>query len=212
MPSILYYISFLFPILYKYSYVITNQYTQIPIILSYMNREYLLNDWYVNLGRDFGPRTIFAVYSAFWGKLIGLPITYFVHYLLTICLTLFASYKLGVLLFKNKQAAVLSSLTILFGATYSIGGNLLVTRDFTVTQLALSLSLVSIVLLLENKYLYSSLLFAASSYFHPLIGPEAAIFSYISIHLIKKLSLLKSGLITYLLAVFPLIIFYLNGA
>src|SRR3989344_5985068 len=130
MPPILYLVTLLFPFIYKYSFVITNQYTQIPIILSYMKPDFLINDWYVNLSRSFGPRTFFAFYTAFWGNILGLPATYFFHYLLTITLTLLATYKITFLIFKNKQAALLTGLTILFGSTYSIGGNLLLTRDF----------------------------------------------------------------------------------
>src|SRR3989344_390681 len=129
MPLILYFFSLIFPFLYKYSFVITNQYTQLPIILAYMNPEYLTYDWYVNLSGEFGPRTIFALYSAFWGKILGLPLTYLFHYILTITLTVFASYRLSKLFFQNRKAAVLASITVLFGATYSIGGNLLVTGD-----------------------------------------------------------------------------------
>ena len=210
MPLILYLFSLIFPFLYKYSFVITNQYTQIPIVLLYMNPDYLPNDWYVNISREFGPRTIFAVYMAFWGKLIGLPLTYFIHYILTILLTLWASYNLGVILFRNRKAAVLSSLTVLFAATYSLGGNMLVTRDFTVTQLALSVSLVSIVLTIKSKYFFSSILFAISSYLHPLIGPEVAIICFASSVFIKRLSVIKSGLIPYFFSVFPLLFFYLK--
>ena len=188
-----------------------------------MNREYLLNDWYVNLGRDFGPRTIFAVYSAFWGKLIGLPITYFVHYLLTGGIFILATYRMALLLFKNRKAAILTAITILFGATYSIGGNLLITSDFTVTQLSLSISLLAIVLILEERYFLSSILFAVSSYFHPQIGPESALLAYFSTALTfiltdrkilnKKMAvLIKKAILPYLIFVMPLLIFYLKSS
>src|SRR3989338_3609607 len=181
MPQILLLTALLFQFLIKYSFVITNQYTQIPIVLSFINRGTISNDWYINVSRNFNPRTFFAIYTAFWGKLFGLPATYLLHYLLTSGLILYASYKLSLYMFKNVRGAILTSLTVLFGATYSIGGNLLVTRDFTVTQLALSLSLAAIVALLSGKFIISSILFILSSYLHPLIGPESALISFTAI-------------------------------
>src|SRR3989344_8602373 len=180
MIFVLLIISILFPFLYGYSFVITNQYTQIPIVLSYMNREYLLNDWYVGVSKDFGPRTFFALYTSLWGNLAGLPLTYILHYILSTFLILYATFRLNRFIFKNQIASLLSSITIIFSATYGIGGNLLITKDFPVTQLAIGLSLMGISLVIERKNLPAAVLFIISAYLHPLIGPLTGIISFIS--------------------------------
>lgn len=221
MIKLLILITLIFPFIYKYSFVITNQYTQIPIILAYMDKNYLAFDWYVNISREFGPRTIFAIYSAAFGKITGLPVVYFLHYLLTIGLTLLASYKLAYFLFKNKKAALLTGMTVLFGSTYSIGGNLLVTRDFTVTQMALAATLSGIVYILEKRYILAAVFFITASYLHPLIGPIVFFISFFSVnlfHIFKNgrktafeiYKLFKSGLLPYVFSIFPLIFLYLK--
>ncbi len=188
MTMILALLVLLFPFLYRYSFVITNQFSQIPIILSFMNPNYLSNDWYVYVNREFGPRTIFTWYLAQTAKIFSLPLTFFLHYFLYVFLITFATYRLTYQVFKRKYTALATTICILFGSTISLGGNILVTQDFAAPQIPLGLSLLAIVLLLEKKYLFSAVLFSLASYLHPLIGFESAflfflIFSVLTISL-----------------------------
>ena len=50
------FLSLIFPFLYKYSFVSSNQYEQIPIILRFISGNYLVNDWFLNTASKFGPR------------------------------------------------------------------------------------------------------------------------------------------------------------
>lgn len=209
-------LTLLFPFLYKYSFVITNQFTQIPIILSFMKPDYLSNDWYVLVNRTFGPRTIFAWYMAQTAKIFSLPLTFFLHYLLYIFIINLATYELTYLVFKRKFIALSTTVCILFGTTISLGGNMLVTQDFVAPQLPLALSLLAIVFLLQKNYLSSALLFSLASYFHPLIGFESAFlffFIYLMIIILSKQSIskfVKKGLIPYLVLTSPAIYLYFS--
>ena len=78
MKLVLGFLALIFPFLYKYSYVVNNQYEHLPIILAILNRSYLLNDWYVIVTRSFGPRTFFAYYMAGFGQLMSLPVAFFI--------------------------------------------------------------------------------------------------------------------------------------
>ena len=206
----------LFPFLYKYSFVITNQFSQIPIILSFMDVNYLPNDWYVSVSRTFGPRTIFAWYMAQTAKIFTLPVTSFLHYLLYIFLIIYSSYKLAYLIFKNKFIALTTTIAILFGTSITLGGNMLVTADLSAPQLPLAITLLGIVWLIEGKYLSSTLLFTLASYFHPLIGFESTgLFfgAFFFANLLQKKTILlfiKRAILPYFLLTIPAIILYLK--
>ncbi|EKE21501.1 MAG: hypothetical protein ACD_7C00210G0001 [uncultured bacterium] len=205
-----------FPILYKYSFVITNQFSQIPLILSFMDKNYLINDWYVSVNRSFGPRTVFAWYMTQTAKMSSLPVTFLLHYLLYIFLVTLATYKLTFIVFKQKYISLTTTICILFGTTISLGGNILITQDFVAPQLPLGLSLLAIVFLLEKKYLLASIVFSVTSYLHPLIGFESALLFifitmigfYLSRKSIKQLTIY--GLLPYLFFSLPAIILYLK--
>lgn len=207
-----------FPFIYKYSFVITNQFSQIPIILSFLNPVYLSNDWYVSVSKDFGPRTIFAWYMAQTAKILSLPLTFFFHYLLYIFLVAYSSYRLSCLIFKNKFIALTTTICLFFGTSITLGGNILVTADFSAPQLPLGLILLGIVYLIERKYLSSALLFAIASYLHPLIGFESAILFFTSIFLtlisLKKpvIPFIKKALIPYLVTTLPVFVLYAREA
>jgi len=210
-------LTIVFPFLYKYSFVTTNQFTQIPIILSFMDRNYLINDWYVTVNKAFGPRTIFAWYLAQIAKIFSLPLIFFLHYLLYIFLIIIATYRLTYLIFKRKYTALATTICIIFGTTISLGGNILITQDFSAPQLPLGLSLLAIVFLLEKKYLSSAFLFSLTSCLHPLIGFESA-FIFFSIYFIltvfskQKVSIIiKKGLMPYLLLTLPAIYLYFSN-
>ncbi len=216
MTMILALLVLLFPFLYRYSFVITNQFSQIPIILSFMNPNYLSNDWYVYVNREFGPRTIFTWYLAQTAKIFSLPLTFFLHYFLYVFLITFATYRLTYQVFKRKYTALATTICILFGSTISLGGNILVTQDFAAPQIPLGLSLLAIVLLLEKKYLFSAVLFSLASYLHPLIGFESAflfflIYSVLTISSKQQISIfIRRGLIPYLILTIPAIYLYFS--
>lgn len=216
MSLILTVLALLFPFLNKYSFVTTNQFSQIPIILSFLDPKYLSNDWYVSVSRYFGPRTFFAWYMAQTVKLTSLPITFFIHYLIYTLLIVFSTYRLSYLLFKNKFIALTTVICVLFGTSITVGGNILVTADFSASQLPLGLTLMGITLLLEKKYIFSSLFFIISSFLHPLIGFEIPILFFTSYFLTQVVlsntfsSFLKKAVAPYILFSLPPFFLYIK--
>lgn len=216
MSFLLFSFALIFPFIYKYSYVITNQFSQIPIILSFLDPRYLINDWYVLVNRTFGPRTIFAWYMAQTAKIFSLPSSFFFHYLLYVFLVIFSTYKLTFFIFKRKFVALTTTICILFGTSLTLGGNMLITQDFVAPQLPLGLSLLAIVFLMEKKYFFAAILFSLTSYLHPLIGFESAflfLFVNLVITVLSKQSprkIITSGIFPYLLFSLPAIILYFS--
>lgn len=197
-----------FPFLYKYSFIITNQYSQIPIILSFIDPNYLTGDWYVSINKQFGPRTIFAFYMAQIAKIIGLPAAFLLNYLFYIFAISLSCYKLTYLLFKNKFIALLTTISILFGTSFTLGGNIFITADFTAPQLPLSLTLLATTFLLEKKYLYSACLFSLSGILHPLLGFEPAIVLFFAVS-VSLVSLGKSIKKLFTYGILPFFLFFL---
>lgn len=211
-------LTLIFPFIFKYQYIITNQFTQIPIINSILDPTYMLNDWYVNVSRGFGPRTIFAYYMAFLSKLIGLPGAFFINYLIYIFLVIWSAFTLSQMLFKDKYISLLTTLFVLFGATYGIGGNILITRDFSAPQLPLALIIAALVYMLQEKIYKSLILIVIAAYLHPLLGWEggALILGSWGIHKIlnkeiktKLYSVIKIWLL-FILATLPLFLTYFS--
>ncbi|OGG00361.1 hypothetical protein A2Y99_02955 [Candidatus Gottesmanbacteria bacterium RBG_13_37_7] len=225
MVSILILLSIIFPLIYKYSFVITDQFTQIPIILSFLNRSYLLNDWYVNTCRNLGPRTFYAYYMAITAKLLSLPIAYFCHYIFFIFLIIMATYKLSNILFRNNYISLLTIITILFSSTYSLGGNVFISADFYAARLPLGFLLVGITSLFEKKYYLSAISFAIASYFHLHIGIIGGAIVFLAYFLSKFIFLnrdrfsepnrqqfieLGKSFLFFLILIFPLYLLFRN--
>ncbi len=191
MDIILFLLSSLFPFLYKYTLVTTNQYTQIPIILSFLDKNYLINDWYVSASQSFGPRTFFAYYMAITARFFSLPEAFFVNYVFYIFLISFSTFRLSQILYKNRYVSFLAVITVLFAPSYSLGGNILITKDFSAPQLPMGLLLLGIVSLIEKKFLRSVFSFSLASYLHPHIGIIGGSISYLVYYCSQPLFLNK---------------------
>lgn len=160
------------PFIIKYVYVQHNQFEQIPLILRYINPNFLQNDWVTNINSVFSPRYFFTLYMGNLARFISLPIAYFTNYLLTIALVTFATYLLTKKVFNRDFIAILTTIVILYGQKITLGGNDLVGRDFDPSRMAFGFVVLGITLLLYNKYFLSGILFAIAAYLHPLIGFE----------------------------------------
>lgn len=209
-------ISILFSFFYKYAFVITNQFTQFPIILSLLDPNYLTNDWYVTVSREFGPRTIYALYMSQTARILTLPSAVFLNYVLYVFFVAYPTYLLSYHFFKRRFIALCTTICILFGTSITLGGNLVMTRDLSAPQLPLALSLMGITLLVKRNYFFSAIFFSLSSYLHPL-GIESAFLFYASMTLVfvsmKKsvLPLIKTSILPYFLFSLPALLLYAIG-
>src|SRR3989344_1154634 len=145
-----------FPLLIKYVFVAHNQYEQLPIILRYLNPDYLTNDWSTNLNSQFSPRIFFTLYMGVWARFFSLPVIYFIHYLITIACIASATYLFTRRLFNSPVASLLTTVAVLYGQKITLGGNDLVGRDFDPSRPAFSLVILSFVLMFSNRFYISA--------------------------------------------------------
>lgn len=211
---LLFFIILSYPFLIKYNYVAHNQYEQLPLILRYQNHTYLNNDWSLNLNAQFSPRIFFTAYMAILGKIISLPLAFFINYIFGVAFIAFATFLFSSLFFNSNLVSLLSTLLILYGEKFTLGGNDLIGRDFDPSRLAFSLVIFGFVLLLKNKIILGSLLFSMASYFHPLIGLEAPLIFYLALFIAfksnwNKLRRVLKSVILYLLFSFPSFFIYI---
>lgn len=113
-------------------------------------------------------------------KYISLPAAYYLNYLLVIACVILATFLLTKKLFRSDFVALMTSLFILFGQSYTLGGNDLVGRDLDPPRMAFSLVILGFSLLLYKRWILGAVFFGAASYIHPLIGFEVPFVFYIS--------------------------------
>lgn len=112
---------------------------------------------------------------------LSLPTVYYLNYLLVITCVVSATFLLTKKLFRSDFTALMTSLFILFGQSYTLGGNDLVGRDLDPPRMAFSLVILGFSFLLYERWIIGAVFFAASSYIHPLIGFEVPFVFYISL-------------------------------
>ena len=206
---ILLFIILIYPFLIKYNYVAHNQYEQIPLINRFLNPHYLSNDWSININSKFSPRYFYLLYMSLLAKYISLPAAYYLNYLLVISCVALATFLLTKKLFKSDFISLMTTLFILFGRSYSLGGNDLVGRDLDPPRMAFSLVILGFSLLVYRRWMLGAVFFAAASYIHPLIGFEVPFVFYLSMTLAswparRFVSIGKSFILYLLLASYPL--------
>jgi len=183
---ILLFIILTLPFIRKYVYIQHNQYEQIPLILRANKPTFLANDWSVNINSQFSPRYFYTAYMASVARFFTLPATYFIHYLIAVGTVAYATFFLSRLLFRDNFAAILTTMAILYGQHYTLGGNDLVGGDLDPHRLALGIVLCAITLVLSRKFFLSAIFFAISTYIHPLLGYQSALILYTSVILSYK--------------------------
>lgn len=206
-----------FPFLARYTFVQHNQYEQIPLILRFLDLNFLKNDWVTDLNFSFSPRIFFVVYIGTLAKLISLPLAYLVNFLIYTSLTVISTYLFSLQLFKSKNISLLTTTIILYGQMITLGNTNILGRDLDPPRLAISLVILGFALLLIKKYYIASILFALATYIQPLIGFEVPFVFYLSLladyffkrnrflsqlHLIVKSFILYLGLSTFSILVY----------
>lgn len=198
----------IYPFLIKYNYVAHNQYEQIPLILRFLSHKYLENDWFINASSQFSPRVFFIFYIGTLSKFISLFSVYFINYLLMVTLVATATYRLSYGFYKSRFVSLLTTIVILFGQKFTLGGNDLIGRDLDPPRLAFSIVILGVAFLFERKYFLSAFFFSLASYVQPLIGFEVPLLFYLSIFIslfienkTKSLKIIFSKLLKFSISV-----------
>lgn len=203
-------VTLIFPLIVRYVFVQHNQYEQIPLILRFLDKNYLVNDWFVNISSRFSPRFFFILISGNLAKMTSLPIVYLLFFMLTGGLIAFATFNISKKIFKSNISAILTTVTLLYGQKMTLGNNDDVLRDIDPAKFAFGLVFFAYWLLLSEKFLFAAIIFSFSSYIHPLIGFEAPFVFYFSLFLATLYTRSKkSGFKKNLLKIFKSVCLYL---
>ncbi|MFH1055301.1 MAG: DUF6798 domain-containing protein [Candidatus Altiarchaeota archaeon] len=143
---------------------------QLPLIKRVLDKEYLTNDWYVNSSQAFSIRSYYTYVVAFFPEFIGLANVYFILYLLSYSLTIYASYRISKMMLKDNLATLLVMFMVIFGPNASLGSFRLVEWEFIPRSLANPLILLGIYFILNGSLPVSGFLFGLASIFHPSMG------------------------------------------
>ena len=169
---------------FGYGFGIGNQPEQLPIVMRAMDPTFLTGDAFVNSSTLYGPRYLFAHFTAGLALMIGLPAAF---YLLTLLGNFFIAIVTGytaLTLFENKKfAALFAIIAVLCGKTFWLGYSNIIYRTFLEPMhLAMPLALAGFLAMLKNRPQWAMLACGLAAVFHPLFGLECgAIFLFIMV-------------------------------
>lgn len=134
----------------------TNEFT--VILYKMLDSNYLSNDWFVSINAEgIGIRSYFI--GLLWGTLQIIPhvgFVYFFWYFVTLAILALSVYLISNHLFKDEKAAIFTSFLVLIGATFQLGGNLMVHSYLVSFGLSFALTVLSLYFLLsERPYLFA---------------------------------------------------------
>ncbi|PIN89502.1 hypothetical protein COU57_05900 [Candidatus Pacearchaeota archaeon CG10_big_fil_rev_8_21_14_0_10_32_14] len=144
----------------------TNEYT--PLILREIDSTYLNNDWFVNINESiYNVRYYFLLLlKLFYYALPNLPLIYFILYSISVLLIGLSTYLISNHLFNNQKTAILNSSLVLLGATFSLGGNVIVTQQLVSSGLSLGLTLIGFYFILKKRLILFSVFTGLATLLH----------------------------------------------
>lgn len=148
----------------------TNEFT--PILYKMLDSSYLANDWFVSINADtVGIRSYFI--GLLWLTLQTIPhagIVYFLWYFVTLAILAIAVYLISNHLFRDEKSAVFTSFLVLVGATFQLGGNLMVHSYLASFGLSFALIILSLYFLLTERPFLFALVAGLATLVHFLWG------------------------------------------
>lgn len=156
-----------FVLFHAYQYAHWEQTFYIPMIKHLINPTYLFNDWFVNLTPY---HTNVLNLTAFLSKVSSLPLATLILYVFSIFTYLVSSYLISFELFSNRKTALLSTFLLAIIVPHGLGGSRMLQASFSPRLLGISFLLLSLLFLLQKKYVFSFILAFICSQIHLLIG------------------------------------------
>jgi hypothetical protein len=169
---------------FGYGFGIGNQPEQLPIVMRAMDPTFLTQDAFVNASASYGPRYLFAHFTAWLALGIGLPAAF---YLLTLIgnflIALFTGYSALTLFERKKFSALFAIVAVLCCKTFWLGYSNIIYRNFLEPMhLAMPLAIAGFLAMLKNRPVLAMLACGLAAVFHPLFGLEcAAIYLFIMV-------------------------------
>lgn len=160
--------------LWGYNYSAGNAEEQLPFLLRALDPSFLGNDFFTNTFDQYGPRTFFTHFVAFFASQIPLTITLFVLTLAANIALAFLSGLVSRLFFaRSRFSHFLSAAGVLTLKTFWLGYSNVLYRNFLEPEhLAMPFILLGVYLVLKRKPLFAAIAFGISAFFHALLGLE----------------------------------------
>ena len=160
--------------LLRYSFGRSDQTEQLPIIYRLMDKQYLINDWYVNANSGISPRFYYASIMAHLGEIVKLEYVFFALFLISTLIIFLSIALISYKLFNSLEVstitiASISFISLILGGI-SLGGNWVIPSMLLPGAIAITIALVGLYLIFDGKYLISSLLIGIATIFQPLYG------------------------------------------
>lgn len=163
-----------------YQFGIGNQIEQFSIVERLRDPTFLQGDFYVDSAAGFGPRYYHALVLSFLSRFAPLPAVVFVltavtNFALAAITLVAARDRLGA----SALGAGVAAAFAVVNSSFALGLAAFVRfESFQPASIAIPLSLMGFVLLLERRRFAAAASFAAASLFHPLIGVEIGAIAY----------------------------------
>jgi len=159
---------------FYYRFAIHDQIEQLPLMLRFMEGDYLERDFFTNAGENFGPRFYYAQLMAGSGKLLGLKTALFVWTLLAQVSLAWVSFQMGKQWHGGDQRAGLMAAAVAMSAeAVAWGSNAVIYAQYLAPDL-LAMPLISMSLLAgsQGRLMRAGLWAGLASGVHVLLGLE----------------------------------------
>ncbi|TQV72451.1 DUF6798 domain-containing protein [Denitrobaculum tricleocarpae] len=157
--------------------LISNQVSQMPLVMRELDPGFLVNDWYVNEMSGLNGRTFFVALVAGTARILGLESAYFALYLLGVLFSASVIYYATARVFKGGETAgLIAALLVMSWELHDFGEVLqIVSADLIPAHLAKSLSLLAILLALQGRGAACGIIAGVTSLLQPLLGVACGI-------------------------------------
>ncbi len=160
--------------LWGYNYTLGNAEEQLPFIFRAMDPSYLANDFFTNTYAQYGPRTIFSEFVAFFTRLLPLTAVLFsLTFLANSAIAYLSALIAGHFFKRSKFSMFLAAAAVLSLKTFWVGYSNILYRNYLEPEhLAMPLVLLGFFWILKRKFPLAGLAFGLASLFHLLLGLE----------------------------------------
>ena len=160
--------------LHNYAFGIGDHLEQLPIVLRFIDNNYLINDFFTNVSTSFGPRYYFANIIATLSRVSSLPAVYFLLTILSNCAIAIITFLFARDLFnKSSFAGIFAVLVVMTVNSFRLGYVSRIHLNYLVpASLATPFVLLSIMVGFREKPIASSFIAGFAAIIHPLLGLE----------------------------------------
>jgi hypothetical protein len=166
-------------ILGSYKFGLGDQTAQLPSIFRMLDDKFILNDFFVNIRENFGPRYYYNHFISFLGKFLSLELVYLFLTIIINFTIAILTYLVSMKLFnQSKLIAFISTALVLTVNPFVLGGGGWVVNNYLKPALlARPFAYFAIWFAINQKPYLLLIMACISSLFHPTLGLETGAFS-----------------------------------